>query len=187
MDGRNRNGPGPKGRADRDVLKPDETWLVASYSDSLWSFLQEVSAAMAELRQEVPGLTLSTKKTPDEILALLPQFLEFEQMSLLEVQYVLPEISKRPGIRFWLEGPRTGKRLRAVLFSDTVIWDVSYSLEKLYTELGTFSLGDGDIVACTAPPLSGKPGSNSDWKSFLRAVLRSPIPCPMAKGRTEDV
>ena len=159
---------------------------VARYSASLRSFLLEVSATLEELRQGVPGLTLSTKKRPDEILALLPRFLEFEQMSLLEVQYAFPETSRRPGIRFWLEGPKKDKRLRAVLFEDTVIWDVSYNLEKLYTELGTFSLGDGGIVAHCAPALSGKPGAGSDWKDFLRDVLHAPIPCAPDPERTED-
>ena len=174
MDEGTGHGPGPKDGVSR-------------YSASLRSFLQEVSATLEELRQGVPGLTVSTKKRPDEILALLPQLLEFEQMSLLEVRYALPETSKKPGIRFWLEGPKKDKRLRAVLFEDTVIWDVSYSLEKLYTELGTFSLGEGGIVAHCASALSGKPGAGSDWKDFLRAVLRAPIPCAPGQGRTETV
>lgn len=161
--------------------------LVASHSASLRNFLEQVWATLEELRREVPGLALSMKKRPDEILALLPEILEFERMSLLEVRYALRGTSKRPGIRFCLEGPRACKQLRAVLFKDTVIWEVSYSLEKLYTELGTFSLGDGKIVAHPAPFLSGKQGASSGWKEFLRAVLHSPIPCATAEGRKEDV
>jgi hypothetical protein len=166
---------------------PGPNDVVARYSASLQSFLEEVSATLEELREEVPGVALSMKKKPDDILALLPRDLEFEQMSLLEIQYVLPGTSKRPGIRFWLEGPRTRKSLRAVLFEDTVIWDVSYSLEKLYTELGSFSLGSAEIVTHPAPLLSGEPGADSDWKGFLRTVLRFPIPCATAKEEARNV
>jgi hypothetical protein len=175
-----RNGPGPESKdpSDRNFSKPGEASNVAHYSGCLRSFLQEVSATLEKLKQEVPGLDLSTKKRPEEILAHLPKLLEFEQMSLLEVQYLLPETSKRPGIRFWLEGPRTGKRLRAVLFKDTVVWDVSYSLEKLYTELGTFRLEGTGILAQLSSAVPGGRDAGSDWRVALRAVLRTPLLCP---------
>ena len=82
-----------------------EASLVDRYSASLEAFLQEVSAALSELEREMPQLTVSMKKRPEEILSMLPQVLPFEQMSLLELQYALPGSSRKtPGIRFWLEG-----------------------------------------------------------------------------------
>ena len=146
------------------------------YSASLEAFLQEVSAVLLELEQEMPQLTVSMKKRPEEILSLLRQVLSFEQMSLLEVQYALPgSARKTPGIRFWLEGPMREKRLRAILFEDTVVWNVSQDLEKLYTELGTFFLRGREIVGSPATALSGKPAADSDWKVLLRAVLHAPL------------
>ena len=176
MDESNGPGPGPGDRNAPDPLDTDEAERVAHYSRLLETFLREVFETVESLQQDVRGLTVSTKKRLDEILSMLPQILEFEQMSLLEVQYVLSGTSKRPGIRFWLEGPRRDKRLRAVLFEDTRIWDVSYSLQKLYTELGTFRLKDADIVAQPASALSGDPASGSDWRAALRAVLHAAIP-----------
>ena len=106
-----------------------------------------------------------------------PQVLPFEQMSFLEVQYDLTGSSRKtPGIRFWLEGPLREKRLRAILFEDTVVWNVSHDLEKLYTELGTFFLQGEEIVARPAAALSGRPGIDSDWRAILRAVLGAPLP-----------
>ncbi len=146
------------------------------YSASLEAFLQEVSAVLSELEQEMPQLTVSMKKRPEEILSLLRQVLSFEQMSLLEVQYALPgSARKTPGIRFWLEGPMREKRLRAILFEDTVVWNVSQDLEKLYTELGTFFLRGREIIGSPATALSGKPAADSDWKVLLRAVLHAPL------------
>ena len=153
-----------------------EASLVDLYTASLEAFLGEVSAALSELDHEVPQLTVSMKKRPEEILSLLRQVLSFEQMSLLEVQYALPgSARKTPGIRFWLEGPMREKRLRAILFEDTVVWNVSQDLEKLYTELGTFFLRGRQIVGSPATALSGKPAADSDWKVLLRAVLHAPL------------
>ena len=170
-------GPGPKDPPGERNLDDAEESLVDRYSASLEAFLQEVSAALSELDHEVPQLTVSMKKRPDEILSMLPQVLPFEQISFLEVQYSLPGTSrKRPGIRFWLEGPLREKRLRAILFEDTVVWNVSHDLEKLYTELGTFFLQGEEIIARPAAALSGKPATGSNWRVLLRAVLRAPIP-----------
>lgn len=183
------NGPG-RGPADRTTQRtpePEESALVVLYAPLLESFFHEVTAALGKMRKEVKGLAVSMKKNPGEILSMLPAFLKMEQMSLLEIQYVLPGNAKRPGIRFWFEGPATNKRLRAVLFEDTRIWEVSYTLQKLYTELCTFSLGDGEIVAHAAPRLSAKPGADSDWQAFVQAVLRSPMPRDTVKGSTDDV
>ncbi|MGW8320770.1 MAG: hypothetical protein ACWGSD_04385 [Thermodesulfobacteriota bacterium] len=147
------------------------------YSASLEAFLEEVSAALTELEQERLPLTASMKKRPDEILSMLPQVLSFEQMSFLEVRYALPGTArKRPGIRFWLEGPLREKRLRAILFEDTAVWNVSYDLVKLYTELGTFFLQGTEIVGCPAAALSAGSGTDVDWKVLLRTVLRAPLP-----------
>ena len=154
-----------------------ETSLVDGYTTCLEAFLQEVSAALSELGREMPQLTVSMKKRPSEILSMLPQVLPFEQMSLLEVRYALPGSSRRtPGIRFWLEGPLREKRLRAILFEDTVVWNVSHDLDKLYTELGTFFLQGTEIVGRPAAALSGEPVADSDWKVLLRTVLRAPLP-----------
>jgi hypothetical protein len=170
------NGPGPEnplgGRAPAD----DEASLVDGYLTSLDVFYQEVTTALSELDHEVPRLTVSMKKRPDDILSMLPQILPFEQMSFLELQYALPGSSRKtPGIRFWLEGPLREKRLQAILFKDTVVWNVSHDLDKLYTELGTFFLKGAEIVACPASALSGKPVADSDWKVLLRTVLRAPL------------
>lgn len=114
--------PGPKDSSGERDLDQVEASLVHRYSASLDAFLQEVSAALSQLDHEVPQLTVSMKKRPDEILSMLPQVLPFEQMSFLEVQYALPGRSRKtPGIRFWLEGPMREKRLRAILFEDTVV------------------------------------------------------------------
>jgi hypothetical protein len=146
------------------------------YSAALEAFLQEVTASLSELHREMPQLNVSLKKRPDEILSLLPQVLPFEQMSLLELRYDLPGSPRRtPGIRFWLEGPIREKRLRAILFEDTVVWNVSHDLEKLYTELGTFFLQGAEIVARPSAALSEKPGIDSSWRAILRAVLRAPL------------
>ena len=154
-----------------------EASLVDRYSASLETFLQEVTRALSQLDHEVPQLTVSMKKRPDEILSMLPQVLPFEQMSLLEVQYTLAGGSRKtPGIRFWLEGPLREKRLRAILFEDTVVWNVSHDLDKLYTELGTFFLQGTEIVGRPAAALSGEPVADSDWKALLRTVLRAPLP-----------
>ena len=153
-----------------------EASLVVRYSASLEAFLQEVTTALSQLDHEVPQLTVSMKKRTDEILSMLPQVLPFEQMSLLELQYALPGSSRTaPGIRFWLEGPLHEKRLRAILFEDTVVWNVSQDLEKLHTELGTFFLRGREIVGSPATALSGKPAADSDWKVLLRAVLHAPL------------
>ena len=168
--------PRPRDPQDGRAAPDAEESVVAGYSTSLEAFLQEVSAALSELDREVPQLTVSMKKRPDEILSMLPQVLPFEQMSFLEVQYALPgRFRKTPGIRFWLEGPLLEKRLRAVLFEDTVVWNVSHDLDKLYTELGTFSLQTPQIVARPAEALSGEPAADWDWKVFLRTVLRAPL------------
>ena len=170
------DGPGPKDPQGERALAEAEESLVDGYSASLEAFLLEVSAARSELEHEVPQLTVSMKKRPDEILSMLPQVLPFEQMSFLEVQFALPGSSRKtPGIRFWLEGPQREKRLRAILFDDTVVWNVSHDLEKLYTELGTFFLQGTEIVARPAAALSGKPVADSDWKVLLRTVLRAPL------------
>jgi len=165
-----------------------EASLVVRYSASLEAFLQEVTTALSQLLQEVttalsqldhevPQLTVSMKKRTDEILSMLPQVLPFEQMSFLELQYALPGSSRKtPGIRFWLEGPLHEKRLRAILFEDTVVWNVSHDLDKLYTELGTFFLQGTEIVGRPAAALSGEPVADSDWKVLLRTVLRAPLP-----------
>jgi hypothetical protein len=174
----NGSGPGPRDGNAPKALDADEAERVSHYSRLLETFLGEVFKAVESLEQDVGGLTVSTKKRPDEILSMLPQILEFEQMSLLEVQYVLSGSPKRPGIRFWLEGPRGDKRLRAVLFEDTRIWDVSYSLQKLYTELGVFRLEKADIIAEPASALSGTSAIGSDWRTALGAVLRAAIPSP---------
>jgi|GEM_PF-5905968 len=158
------------------------------YSTSLEAFLQGVSAALSELHHEVPQWTVSMKKRPDEILSMLPQVLPFEQMSFLEVQYALRGNSRRtPGIRFWLEGPLREKRLRAVLFEDTVVWNVSHDLDKLYTELGTFSLQGAEIVARPAAALSCEPVAGSDWKVLLRTVLRAPLSWSRATEKTVNI
>jgi hypothetical protein len=154
-----------------------EASLVDRTSASLEAFVQEVSAILAELNREIPQWTVSMKRRPQEILSMLPQVLTFEQMSLLEVQYSLPGPSRKsPGIRFWLEGALPEKRLRAILFEDTVVWNVSHDLEKLYTELGTFFLQGTEWVGRPAASLSEKRGTESDWRVLLRAVLRAPLP-----------
>ncbi len=146
------------------------------YRALLEGFLQELSAALRELEQEVPQLTVSMKQEPGRILSMLPQMLAFEHMSFLELLYTPPEPArKRPGIRFWLEGPGNEKQLRAILFEDTRVWDVSYDLERLYTELGTFLLEGSEIVARPAPALSGETEPSSDWKAFLRVLVRAPV------------
>ncbi len=171
------DGPGPKDPPGEKDLDNAEESLGVRYSASLEAFLQEVTRALSQLDHEVPQLTVSMKKRPDEILSMLPQVLSFEQMSFLEVQYALPGSSRKtPGIRFWLEGPLREKRLRAILFEDTVVWNVSHDLEKLYTELGTFFLQGEEIVGRPAAALSGRPATGSNWKVLLRAVLRAPIP-----------
>jgi hypothetical protein len=154
-----------------------EASLVDRYSASLETFLQEVTRAISQLDHEVPQLTVSMKKRPDEILSMLPQVLPFEQMSFLEVQYTLAGgWRKTPGIRFWLEGPLGEKQLRAILFEDTVVWNVSHDLNKLYTELGTFFLQGKEIVGRPAAALFGETVDDSDWKALLRTVLRAPLP-----------
>lgn len=170
------DGPDSKDtRGGRD-LDDVEASLVPRYSASLEAFLQEVSAALSELEREMPQLTVSMKKRPDEILSMLPRALPFEQMSFLELQYALPgSPRKTPGIRFWLEGPLREKRLRAILFKDTVVWNVSHDLEKLYTELDTFFLHGTEIVARPAAALSDEPAADSDWKVLLRTALRAPL------------
>jgi hypothetical protein len=178
MDETNGPGPGPRDRNAHKAIDTDEAEGVDHYSRLLETFLQEVFKTVDSLEQDVQGLTVSTKKRPEEILSMLPQILKFEQMSLLEVQYVRSGSSKRPGIRFWLEGPWRSKRLRAVLFEDTRIWDVSYSLQKIYTELGIFRLHDAEIVAQPASVLSDGQALGSDWRTALRAVLRAAIPLP---------
>ena len=178
MDETNGPGPGPRDRNAHKAIDTDEAEGVVHYSRLLETFLQEVFKTVDSLEQDVQGLTVSTKKRLDEILSMLPEILKFEQKSLLEVQYVLSGSSKRPGIRFWLEGPWRSKRLRAVLFEDTRIWDVSYSLQKLYTELGIFRLEDAGIVAQPSSALSGPPALSSDWRVCLRALLRAAIPFP---------
>ena len=146
------------------------------YATRLEAFLREVKAALSELHEEESGLTVSMKKRPDEILSMLAQLLPMEQMSFLELQYSLPgEPRRNPGIRFWLEGPLREKRLRAILFEDTVVWNVSHDLEKLYAELGTFSLQGETIVGTPGTALNDKPAAESDWKALLRAVLRAPL------------
>ena len=168
--------PGPKDPLGGRALAAAEKSRVDGYSLSLEAFLQEVSAALSELEQEMPQLTVSMKKRPDEILSMLPQVLPFEQMSFLELQYALPGSSRKtPGIRFWLEGPLREKRLRAILFEDTVVWNVSHDLDKLYTELGTFFLQGTEIVGRPAAALSSEPVADSDWKVLLRTVLRAPL------------
>ena len=153
-----------------------EASLVEQYSASLEAFLQEVMAGLVELHEQKPQLVVSTKKRPEEILSMLPEVLPFEQMSLLELQYALPGNSRKtPGIRFWLEGSFREKRLRAILFEDTVVWNVSHDLEKLYTELGTFFLQGPEIVGRPAAALSGDSVADSDWKALLRTVLRAPL------------
>jgi hypothetical protein len=187
MDETNDAGQGPGDRNAPKALDTDEAERVAHYSRLLETFLHEVFKTVEGLQQDVRGLTVSTKKRPDEILSLLPQILQFEQMSLLEVQYVLSGTSKRPGIRFWLEGPQRDKRLRAVLFEDTRIWDVSYDLEKIYTELGSFFLEESEIVAHPAAALAGKPAAGSNWRAVLRTVLRAPIPRLHAGEKTMNI
>ena len=178
MDETNGLGPGSRDRNAPKALDTDEAERAVHYSRLLETFLQEVFRTVESLQQEVRGLTVSTKKRPKEILSMLPQILKFDQMSLLEVQYVLSGTSKRPGIRFWLEGPLWDKRLRAVLFEDTRVWDVSHSLQKLYTELGIFRLEGAQIIAQPASALSGESAIGSDWRDTLRAVLRAAIPFP---------
>ena len=120
----------------------------------------------------------------DEILSMLPQVLPMEQMSFLELRYSLPGRARRnPGIRFWLEGPLREKRLRAILFEDTVVWHVSHDLEKLYTELGTFLLQGDRVVGSPAASLPDKPAADSDWRVLLRAVVHAPLSRP---GPTEE-
>jgi hypothetical protein len=171
------DGPCSKAPPSGQDLEEAEGPLVDRYTASLEAFLQEVSAALTELQQDVPQLTASMKKRPDQLLSMLPRILPFEQMSFLEIQYSLPGTAgKRPGIRFWLEGAKNEKRLRAILFEDTRVWDVSYDLEKLHTELGTFFLQGSEIIARPAAALSGKKAAGSDWRGFLRTLLRVPIP-----------
>jgi len=146
------------------------------YVTHLEAFLREVKATLSELREEVSGLTVSMKKRPEETLSMLAQMLPIQQMSFLELQYSLPgETRRNPGIRFWLEGPLREKRLRAILFEDTVVWNVSHDLEKLYSELGTFSLQGDRVVGSPGTALSDTPAAESDWKTLLRAVLRTPL------------
>jgi hypothetical protein len=146
------------------------------YAAPLEAFLRELKDALSDLRREVPGLTVSMKQRPEEVLAMLPRVLAIEQMSFLELRYSLPgRTRKNPGIRFWLEGPLRAKRLRAVLFEDTVVWNVSHDLEKLYTELGTFSFEGDRVLGAPAAALPGKPASGSDWRVLVRAVLQAPL------------
>ncbi len=163
-----------------DTERPGTQALPADrISASLRAFLEELSEALRELGREVPQLTVAMKKRPDQILSMLPRILPFEQMSFLELQYAAAGTSKkRPGIRFWLEGPPQEKRLRAILFRDTRVWDVSYDLQKLYTELGSFILQHGEIVPHPAAALSGTAATDTDWKVLLRAVLRAPLAPP---------
>jgi hypothetical protein len=171
--------PGSKSRPTLQGAGDGDASAEDRYTASLRAFFEEVCAVLEELKHEVPGATVSMKKAPDQILSMLPQLLRFEQMSLLELQYTLPGTPKyRPGIRFWLEGPLHRKRLRAVLFRDTRVWDVSYDLEKLYTELGSFSLCGGGIAPHPAPALPGNPAASSDWKALLRDLLHAPVTCP---------
>jgi len=176
MDKTNGPGPGPRDGNAPDGLDRGEAEQADHHAGFLRTFLQEVANEVESLQEEVGGLTVLMKKRPDEIVSMLPQILQFEQMSLLEVQYVLSGASKRPGIRFWFEGPRRGKRLRAVLFEDTRIWDVSYTLQKLYTELAVFHFQDGEVIAQPGPALFGRSALPSDWKAWLRAVLRFSVP-----------
>ena len=146
------------------------------YSALLEAFLQEVTDALSDLHKETPNLSVSMKKRPEEVLAMLPQVLAMEQMSFLELRYSLPGKTRRnPGIRFWLEGPLEEKCLRAILFEDTVVWNVSHDLEKLSTELGTFCLCGERIVEVPAAALPDRPAEYSDWRALLRAVLRAPL------------
>jgi hypothetical protein len=176
------NGPGPSSQDRTGSRGSDsgEAELLGQYSVLLDRFLREVSATLDDLRQAVPGLAISARERPDAILSMLPRVLQFQQMSLLEVCYVLPGTPKRPGIRFSLEGPRSQKRVRAVMFPDTRVWEVSYSLQRLFTELGVFRLQGTEIVADPPPPRSANPGDRPDWKALLRQVLQTPIP-----GRSE--
>lgn len=151
--------------------------LLGRYEAALRDFLQETTGALAELEREVPQLAVSIKKRPEAILSMLARVLSFQQISFLEITYSLPgEAGKRPGIRFWLEGPLQEKRLRAILFGDTRVWDVSYGLEKLYTELASFYLEDGEIVAHPAAALGAKGSAGPDWRVLLRDVLSAPLP-----------
>lgn len=170
------DGPSPKNPPGESEPPETDGSPVDHYTTLLQGFLQELSAALKELEKEVPKLTVSMKQRPDRILSMLPQMLEFEQMSFLELRYSPPgPAKKRPGIRFWLEGPQKEKQLRAILFEDTRAWDVSYDLEKLYTELGRFLLQGSEIVAHPEAALSGKPAEPSDWRACLRILLRAPI------------
>lgn len=179
-------GKGPVERKTPRTPEGKDPALVVRYRPLLESFFRELTAALEELCREVKGLAVSMKKNPEEILSMLPRFLPLQEISLVEIQYAVPGTSKRPGIRFWFEGPEADKCLRAVLFEDTRIWEVSYSLQKLCKELGMFSLGSGEIVAHAAPPLSGKPAGGPHWKVLLRTLLRSPIPGAAAQGETES-
>ena len=155
-----------------------EADLVTRYTALLEALLGEVSATLKGLCREVPGLRASTKKRPEEILSMLPRLLPLHQMSLLEIQYRLPGTRKRPGIRLWFEGPETRKRLRAVLFPDTRVWEVSYDLTRVSTELGTFLLEGEGIVARPSSAVPGRWKPDSDWREVLRSTLRTPLPFP---------
>ena len=182
------DGPDAGGsRGDHD-LDEAEASLTNRYSVSLETFLHEVTAALSELHREMPQVTVSMKRRPEEILSMLPEVLPFEQISLLELQYALPGRSRKtPGIRIWLEGPLREKRLRAILFEDTVVWNVSHDLEKLYTELGAFFLQGDEIVARPKAALPGTLTPDSDWKGLLRALLRAPLPSSRSTEKTWNI
>jgi hypothetical protein len=161
--------------ARRDLVYVDPA-LADRYTACLRTFLRAVTAEITDLERDVPGLAVSIKKQPEAILGMLPRMLGFEQMSFLEITYCLSRTPGRmPGIRFWLEGPLKKKRLRAVLFEDTRVWDVSYDLRRLYTELAVFVLEEGELRACPAPSLSAKIAEGSDWRVCLRLLLRAPV------------
>lgn len=164
-----------KTSARRDPVYVDPA-LAGRYTACLRTFLRELTAGITDLERDVPGLAVSIKKQPEAILSMLPRMLGFQQMSFLEITYSSSKgPRRRPGIRFWLEGPLKEKRLRAVLFEDTRVWDVSYDLKRLYTELAIFVLEEGEWRACPAPSLSGHMPEGSDWRGCLRLLLRAPV------------
>jgi hypothetical protein len=166
----------PSKISDRRDLAYVDTALVERYAACLRAFLQEVTAGVTELEREVPGLAVSIKRQPEAILSMLPRMLGFEQMSLIEITCSFSEApGRRPGIRFWLEGPLKDKRLRAVLFGDTRVWDVSYDLKRICTELAIFVIEKGEWRACPAPSLSGHMPEGSDWRGCLRLLLRASV------------
>ena len=168
--------PPRAGRSGTDPAATQEA-LVAHYAPRLEAFLAEIARLRAAVEQDHPGARIASKQRPEQLLSMLPRMLPFRQMSLLELRYTLPGTSRKPGIRFWLEGPEEDKRIRAVFFTDTVIWNVDHDLRKQQDELGSLYLRGTDIEA-RPPATHGQPpggDAHRTWNDALRDMLLYPL------------